>query len=364
MTNGWILCHGSPTSNEKMLEAAMDLTGAAPNVIVVDDLNLYEAADSRNEAFMQSMVDSAIPIYEAEQHHRLKQTNNDIDFSFYDSYDVLYRRGSSVPEHRVDPIPDGYPLWQIQDGRWQAKFPWSYGTHFIFSEKFEDFQPHLLGPAGYLCIHGSDVAYEANPKRTGYMIREAILTVKPCILFDNTGAETQMYARLIQEIQKQDQDKILGKVKGDHLHRQTTVRRLSMFSGSIEAKSKNEKVSRRDHYKNLKHELRRKARNLQYTANQGQTSGDAANLNLADVIQIVDLYCGNPRLFSKIIVAVDPLNDSPEKIVKMMTLSFARAITEAREVGAGDADKKAVEQAWRFHYQLQWSKCVWYLLAL
>jgi len=29
---------------------------------------------------------------------------------------------------------------------------------------------------------------------------------------------------------------------------------------------------------------------------------------------------------------------------------------EAREVGAGDADKKAVEQAWRFHIQLQLSK--------
>lgn len=39
-----------------------------------------------------------------------------------------------------------------------------------------------------------------------------------------------------------------------------------------------------------------------------------------------------------------------------MTLSFARSLMEAREVGAGDADKKAVEQAWRLHYQLELSK--------
>jgi CRISPR/Cas system CSM-associated protein Csm4 (group 5 of RAMP superfamily) len=36
------------------------------------------------------------------------------------------------------------------------------------------------------------------------MIREAILTIKPCIRFDNTGSETQMYSRLIKKIQDID----------------------------------------------------------------------------------------------------------------------------------------------------------------
>src|SRR6056300_1291947 len=41
-----------------------------------------------------------------------------------------------------------------------------------------------------------------------------------------------------------------------------------------------------------------------------------------------------------------------------MTLSFARSLMEAREVGAGDADSKAVEQAWRLHYQLELSRSI------
>jgi hypothetical protein len=78
---------------------------------------------------------------------------------------------------------------------------------------------------------------------------------------------------------------------------------------------------------------------------------------LADVVQIIDLYCDNPRLFQKIVVTVNPLNDTPDAIVRAMTLSFARSSMEAGEVGAGDADKKAVVQSWRFHFQLEKSKC-------
>jgi hypothetical protein len=53
------------------------------------------------------------------------------------------------------------------------------------------------------------------------------------------------------------------------------------------------------------------------------------------------------------VVSVNPLNDTPDAIVKALTLSFARSIMEAREVGAADADKKAVVQSWRFHFQLE-----------
>jgi len=46
-------------------------------------------------------------------------------------------------------------------------------------------------------------------------------------------------------------------------------------------------------------------------------------LSVADVLQVVDLYCSNPRLFSKVVVPVDPLNDSPDFIVNKLMLSFA-----------------------------------------
>jgi hypothetical protein len=104
--------------------------------------------------------------------------------------------------------------------------------------------------------------------------------------------------------------------------------------------------------------LRREAWKLIEHANRGHTSELKNGLNLADVLQVVDNYCSSPRLFRKIVVPVDPLNDSPDEMVKAMTLSFARASTEAREVGAGDADKNCVEQAWRLHEQLERSKII------
>jgi len=353
MTNGWIFCHGSPGSNEKLLEGAMDITGAAPYVIVVDDIHRYHLSAER-QAFVDQMFDSAscVPIYEAEQGHH-GPTGEDIDFTFDDEFDVLYKRGSYPVPHS-----SSSSLWErAPEGKWKPAFPWKKGTHFIFSEKFEDFQPRVLGPAGYLCIHGCNEDYEANPKRTGYMIREAILTVKPCLLFDNTGGETQMYARLIREIQKRDRDSVMDR-RGQMRRQATATRRLSVFTGNMEAKPLDKSSKSDCHYKDLKIKLRRQAGSLRDIANQGQTSGDAiaVNLGLADVVQIVDLYCANPRLFSMIIVTVDPLNESPEEIVKKMTLSFARALSESREVGAGDADKNAVEQAWRFHYQLEISE--------
>ena len=357
MTNGWIFCNGSPTSNEKMLEAAMESTGAAPYAIVVDNLKNYRGKYVDNIDVLLSEA-STTALYEAEQRrHRPKDT--DIDFLFDDNYDVLYRRGSMVAEYQAGSSSSGRDnLWVMEDGKWKAQFPWKRGSHYIFCEKFDDFQSHLLGPAGYICIHGSNDNYEGNVKRTGYMIREAILTVKPCILFDNTGGEAQMYARLIHKIQDEDKKLIQGDEDG---HPGQSSRRPSLWTA---ATSKNEadqvmaKKSRSHHYKDLRMRLRQRATDLQRFANAGQTGGDVREviLSLTDVVQIVDLYCDNPRLFTKIIVSVDPLNDSPEDIVKKMTLSFARANTEAKEVGAGDADNKAVEQAWRFHQQLHGSK--------
>ena len=113
----------------------------------------------------------------------------------------------------------------------------------------------------------------------------------------------------------------------------------------------------KDYYEDLRIILRRCAWQLLDHANYSHIHTEGGEtvspiLNLADIVQITDLYCDNPRLYKKIIVPVDPLIDNPEEIIQKMTLSYARSAMEAREVGTGEADKKAVEQSWRFHHQL------------
>jgi hypothetical protein len=391
MTKGWFLCHGPPSSNEKMLEIAIDSTGSKPTVLVVDDLEIYARQweeGTPTKALLKRLAKAGTPL-------NLKAEEETIEFEVFDNYDMQFRRGSqtsfSIPGGRsqrsldVSNEPEN-SLWdRTTTGEWTPRLPWMRGTHYIFSSNMECFEPSLLGPAGYLCMNGHVGAnVSQQPKRTGHMIREAMLAVRTCILFNNTGAETQMYARLIDEVQRVGlarqkieqiarlakpvtffgggiQKKILSEIK-DSISEYYSQRKVGvdgLFDIS-QNKTKNANESTSETYSDLKIFLRQNAWKLWEHAIQGyagkgdkaEVSGSLGILTLADVVQIVDLYCDNPRLFQKIVVTVNPLNDTPDSIVKAMTLSFARSVMEAREVGAGDADKKAVVQSWRFHFQL------------
>jgi hypothetical protein len=405
MTNGWIMCHGPPSSNEKMLEIGIDRTGSKPTVLVVDDLAGYKSQwqGSPVRALLMRLEKAGIPLNQAVDGDE-QEKEEPIEFELFDNYDIVHRRGSQksfyvqgARSQRSFDVGGGreHLLWdRTKSGGWTACFPWTCGTHYIFSSGMEGFEPSLLGPAGYLCINGHVGTNEfasRQPKRTGYMIREAMQTVKPCILFNNTGAETQMYARLIKEVQRIDQARqkieqearcakprtFYGGIKKKVINANDSIseyyvsqRRVDVRAeprgffdiSRIKANNVNDPTS--EYYSGCKIFLRQNVWKLWEHAIKGyagtvevEDSEHRGVLSLADVVQIIDLYCDNPRLFQKIVVTVNPLNDTPDAIVRAVTLSFARSIMESREVGAGDADTKAVLQSWRFHFQLDKSKC-------
>jgi hypothetical protein len=366
MTNGWIICQGPPSVNEKMLEAAMAMTGSSPTILVVDCFDKY-TGDTKE---LSKLDTNARPMY-SENHPDKLEFN-----AMKDTYGIV---------HKSTSFEAGRTLWkQDTPQNWKPAFPWSHGTHFIFSDNHKDFDPRLLGPTGFLCMHGNAISKDetADHKRTGYIIRDCIMTVKPCLLFDNSGGETQAYARLIRRIKEKDRVNRVtykekkskereerakaveakwfsfrkGERKGRMLLERAWSRRLPSWMPNEAVQGESEEEKKPDYFEDFKLTLRHEVWELIEYANRGHTLTARNALNLADVIQIVDMYCSNPRLFRKIVVPVDPLNDSPDEIVKVMTLSFARASTEVREVGAGNADKNCVEQAWRLHEQLDWSK--------
>jgi hypothetical protein len=205
ITNGWILCHGAPSSNEKMLEIAIERTGSTPTVLVVDDLEEYKRqwVSSPVRELLTRLQKAGTPL--AQANDAQEQRNEEpielpIEFEVFDNYDILERRGSQpslyVPRARsqrsFDVGGEGkHSLWgRTKSGGWTARLPWKCGTHYIFSSGMEGFEPSLLGPAGNICVNGHDGPSEfisQQPKWTGYMIREAMLMVKPCVLFNNTG---------------------------------------------------------------------------------------------------------------------------------------------------------------------------------
>jgi len=284
ISKGWVLCHGPPTSNEKIIESAMEITGSAPTVLVVDSADSYKG---KGRDFIVSLADFSVPIKQADSFFLSGDRLPSLDV--YDSYDILHRRGSTHVkslEKNTAKEANLLPLWSFDSKNrdWIAHFPWKSGTHFIFAENFDEFDSQMLGPSGYLCMNGSH-GPEVSPKSTGYMIREAIVMIKPCILFDNTGAETQMYARLIKKIQKLDREMLR---QTETIYKEQTLPQMKsdMNRGSVG-----------EHYEVLKLHLRRNAWLLLEDANRGQTIGLGPGevLNLADIVQIVDLYCDNPR---------------------------------------------------------------------
>jgi hypothetical protein len=163
---------------------------------------------------------------------------------------------------------------------------------------------------------------------------------------------------LIEEIKKIDQAKMIE-------HEQARRSEPRGFLRLTQNKTNNVNGPTSEYYSDLKTFLRQDTWELWEHAVGGHageakvenSEGKRGVLSLADVVQIIDLYCDNPRLFQKIVVSVNPFDDTTDDIVQAVTLSFARSIMESREVGAGDADKKAVVQGWRFHFQLETSKC-------
>ena len=158
MSNAWILCQGPPSTNEKTLEAAIKMTGSTPpTILVVDGLDKYNYATTNK---LSQLVTNACPMHSEDNPDKLKF--NDMK----DTYDIVNAR-SSVINNSYEP---GTSLWRhVTSKTWKATFPWSHGTHFIFSDNSKEFDPRLLGPSGFLSMHGSTNEDEGNHKRTGFI---------------------------------------------------------------------------------------------------------------------------------------------------------------------------------------------------
>jgi hypothetical protein len=97
LTNGWILCHGSPSSNEKMLEIAIERTGSSPTVLVVDDLAGYERqwkVGNPVRALLMRLEKAGTPLNLQANDGDEQRKEEPIEFEVFDNYDMRQRRGS------------------------------------------------------------------------------------------------------------------------------------------------------------------------------------------------------------------------------------------------------------------------------
>eukprot|EP00929_Paragymnodinium_shiwhaense_P044745 TRINITY_DN22942_c0_g1_i1.p1 TRINITY_DN22942_c0_g1~~TRINITY_DN22942_c0_g1_i1.p1 ORF type:complete len:521 (+),score=81.92 TRINITY_DN22942_c0_g1_i1:194-1756(+) len=144
-------------------------------------------------------------------------------------------------------------------------------------------------------------------------------TGSPVVLLDNTGSETQQYARLITEIQR--------------------LQRTGLKTAA---------------------QLRGKAQHCLEFAKQGTKQNvDLAQgylgmfqLNLAEVLRLMDMMIEKPTYFQETLMVVDVLQDTTDTVVHKISKSFSSKTTHAFEMGSGDADAHILTEAWRLHQVL------------
>lgn len=205
MTTGWILCTGRPTTNEKLIEAAIEESKSSPYVLVVDDLSHYNVRMSNEScltteesgiSLLEKLMKQAVTYGQAMDGEKPKL----IEFQVDDNYDL--KQGVM---RTSDPESSSFRMWQkAAKGTCFARLPWMKGTHFIFSEDYKAFDPGLFGRPGFVVINGRSGSQEDDSLETGFssaeMIRSAMDSTRPCLLFDSTGKEAQYYSKLRRQI--------------------------------------------------------------------------------------------------------------------------------------------------------------------
>jgi len=194
MLRGIILCVGTPSGNERLLEAAVDLEGSAPSILAVDDLDRYVFNDFGKE-MKEHLEGSALTIAELSEDDKDEEVI-EIDISSEENVPQTVLCPGTTLSY-PSPTREDSLFWDDDGKTITGKMPWFRASHLIFSTEHERFQPETLGRSGHICINGGCREYR---KATGHIIREAVTTVRPCLLFNNTGAETQAYAKLINEV--------------------------------------------------------------------------------------------------------------------------------------------------------------------
>ena len=134
MKDGWFVCHGPPSSNETRVSTAMLATGSYPKCLVVDNWKNYRQYwfDNHLEEKIFKLKYDAKPLQEVDD---LDSLTTSVSFKVRDNYDMLHRRNSVYFPPRTGDNDGVLDLWDNdkRPGRPVARFPWSRGTHFIFS---------------------------------------------------------------------------------------------------------------------------------------------------------------------------------------------------------------------------------------
>eukprot|EP00933_Yihiella_yeosuensis_P032101 TRINITY_DN25686_c0_g2_i1.p1 TRINITY_DN25686_c0_g2~~TRINITY_DN25686_c0_g2_i1.p1 ORF type:complete len:808 (+),score=128.83 TRINITY_DN25686_c0_g2_i1:45-2468(+) len=298
MTGSWLLRKGIPLCNHLLMQHALEKSKASPVIVAVDNLDQYSEDWTGKigkvlAEFNTELLDKAKPLKE-----KPGNPTPQITIDFADQVRIApFAGGSESPNTPAENI------------KCQFTAPWTSATHYIFIPEASKFDPNIFGNAGYICVSGGWLNKAED-------IRSAIQQGDPAVLIDNTGGETQQYARLVSKIKEY---------------------RATGLTSSMELQEKAQEI--------LEHA----------TLGTKNMPGDEMGMDhvtLPEVLRIIDLVCERPSYFDHTFLIVDALVDTTDQVIQKVSKSFSSRALHAMEMGAGSADQNLITEAWRLHRML------------
>jgi len=314
-TNSWVLVVGSPAQGEVLLEESLKRSVASPVVLVVDNLDSSKyRSNNYSLAMTQELVNSAVPL--ATPCKKIAELSGDL---WNPEKNKEPPAGSAAAGHKhflEAAEKTGEPLsWDFDttsdpraDGHPWFSWPFRGGTHYILFQSPQDMEAHDLAeaarissvaPMGYIFCGGGN--------NTLGDIKSGLSKAMPAVLLKNTGRVTQQWSLALEAIKSHSNPATMEATK------LLEAVRAGYDEGALKPKYR---------------------------------------FTLPDAIEVLDNFKSRPEVFVDTLAVVDPLVDSPERVLNVLTRCFASTATGAVELGVGSAQSNVVLAAWRIQADL------------
>lgn len=350
-SNCWFFSEGLTKTNWMMLTEALRKTRAKPTILAAHDVveftdGGHPATDQLCKDMFFDLLNWSLPLSEekASTHTRpvtfdrecmTEVDRNDLPEWYPDAKDKMedsLRRydAAKQPNWVLASMKGDYTV-PDEGLKFEFRCPNLAATHFIFTQHKKAFDAHLLGNAGWLMVGGGWHCSE-------FALPNAMTQADPVILVDNTGGETQQYARLIKQV--------LALQRRGHDEKGAGAKVQALLDYAILGTKAVPEV-------------------------KGMNLG-MRHLDRVEVLKIIGQIYDRPRYFKETLVIVDVLKDKANVVLRKTGRSFASRAMQGYDSNAGEQDAQAVQKAWVKHHSLSTSsvrlvrkdtRCV-YVIAL
>jgi len=198
---------------------------------------------------------------------------------------------------------------------------------------------YFLGPLGDTSALAPSASVSVGGKSmwSKGLFMQALGAAQPMTIINHTGGLSNLFSEMLLAViaVMNNNEKVFQKVSHEKFHSEQLMKKsikekLSMISA---------------------HALKEHA--MEASAFDEKDWDPNALLTIPDVVQFLDHVKLRPQVFTETIRVVDPITQSAEECLEVLSSCLSSTYTGVLELGAGDAQREAVAEAWRLYLILE-----------